>query len=319
MELRSCGPHTCLIATNTLTTTHIHDNVTDICTFFTRLTSNDSSREREFRDQTAITTKSFFGIQHTLDGDITRSPLIYLASTYTHLKDTKRHKYIYISIKAFLRSLVIYVYGYDQLCNQIPYEKCLTFDRALHSKYIRDTQYTVNQPTHTTFLSRNHYGLHIPSMFLTQLQGRTRELDVRLNSLDSTQHTPKMARLSTMSPHPKQHRNLLRDAIISLAQFGLHFRDTDEPIITISLQQLLHNTYNCTVLGQSLPTTCTSSSSSFIITGNRTGYLPFAHKQDLHLWLEDMIPLYSVNQHHHHLFAPSLLIYELSELISTID
>ena len=47
--------------------------------------------------------------------------------------------------------------------------------------------------------------------------------------------------------------------------------------------------------------------------------LPFAHKQDLHLWLEAMIPLDSVNQHLNHPSASPPLLYELPELLSTID
>ena len=127
-----------------------------------------------------------------------------------------------------------------------------------------------------------------------------------------------MTRLSTMSPHPNQHRHLIRDEILSLAQFVLHFRDTDELIIAITLQRLLHDTSNCTVYDQTLLTTSTTPNSPFTIIGNKTGQLSFAHKQDLHLWLEAVIPLYSMNQQHIHLSAPSPLLFELPELLSTI-
>ena len=162
------GAYTCSITTNTLTITHIHDDTTDLCTCSSsRLISTNISKEREFREHAAITTKLFFGIQHTLEGDISRPPIKCQASAYIRLKDTNRHKYSIVSIQTLLRSLVISVCGYNPLCNQIPSDKCLTFDQALHSKYIRDTRCTVTQPAHATFLSRDHHGLHIPSLLST--------------------------------------------------------------------------------------------------------------------------------------------------------
>ena len=86
-----------------------------------------------------------------------------------------------------LRSLVVSVYDYNPICNQITYGKCLQFDRTLHANYIRDTKHTFTQPTHILFLSRDQHVLHISSLLLPQLQGRARELDVRLNSPDPTQ------------------------------------------------------------------------------------------------------------------------------------
>ena len=151
---------------------------------------------------------------------------------YARLKETKCTRYSIITLQMLLRSLVISVYGYNSLCSQIPVDKCLTFDRALHAKYIRDTKHTIAQPAHATFLSWDHHGLHILSLLLTQLQGHIRELDVRLNSPDPAQHGPPLARLAAMESSPHQHRNLIRDAILSLARFGLHYRDADEPVIT---------------------------------------------------------------------------------------
>ena len=233
------------------------------------LTFNDSSCEKEFRDHTVTTIQSFFGIQHTLEGDISRSPIKCLSSAYTRLKDTKRHKYSIVSIQTLIRSLLVSIYGCSPLCNKISYDKCITFNQALHSKYIRDTRHTVTQPVHTTFLSRDHHGLYIPFILLAQLQGRARELDVRLNSPDPTQHAPPMVRLSTMSPYPNHYRYLIRDAIISLAQYGLYFRDTDEPSTAISLQQLLYITHLIVPFLDNQSTT--SSPPPFTITGNRTG------------------------------------------------
>ena len=122
------------------------------------------------------------------------------------------------------------------------------------------------------------------------------------------QNAPPLSRLSTMSPHPNQHRNLIRNAIVS-----------DEPILAISLQLLLYYTSECTVLGQPNTLTGNTSNSPFTIKGNSTGHLPFAHKQDLHLWYEAMIPLYSINQHLNHPSEPPPLLYDHPELLSTIN
>ena len=83
---------------------------------------------------------------------------------------------------------------------------------------------------------------------MIQLQGRTRELDVRLNSPDPAQYGPPLARLAAMDSSPHQHRNLIRDDVLSLARFGLHFRDADQPVITNTLQLLLHDRPDKTLL-----------------------------------------------------------------------
>ena len=190
---------------------------------------------------------------------MTGSPIKCLALVYTRLKDTKRYKYNIVSIQILIRSHVISVCEYTPLCNQIPYDKCLTFDRALHSKYTRDKKHTVTQPAHATFPSRDHHGLYIPSMLLFKLKGRARVMNVRLNLPDPTQHVPPMERMSHMPPHPKHHNNLIRDAAISLAQYDLHFWDTDEPIIPISHHILLNNTPDCTVLVHAITQQSTTS------------------------------------------------------------
>ena len=130
--------------------------------------------------------RNFFGINHTLEGDISHRHIKCLAAAYARLKDTIRHRYSIVSLQTLLRTLVILVCGYDPLCSQIPTTKCLNFDRALHFKYIAATKHTVTQPAYTMFLSYDHYGLHIPSLLLTQLQGCARELDVRFNSPNPT-------------------------------------------------------------------------------------------------------------------------------------
>ena len=83
--------------------------------------------------------------------------------------------------------------------------------------------------------------MYIVLLLLTQLQGRAHELDVQLNLPDPAQQAPPpLARLAAIGTSPYQHRNLIRDAILSLAQFGLHYRDADEPVITNTLQLLLY-------------------------------------------------------------------------------
>ena len=154
---------------------------------------------------------------------------------YARLKETKRTRYSIITLQILLHSLVISIYGYNPLYSQITVDKCLSFDRDVHAKYIKDTKHTITQPAHANFLSRDHHGLHIPSLLLTQLQDRTRELDVCINSPDSTQHGLPLVRLAAMDTTPHQHRNMIRDTILSLVRFELHYRDGDEPVITNTL------------------------------------------------------------------------------------
>ena len=118
-------------------------------------------RDKEFRGYSAMPTKFSVGITHTLTGGITQEPIKCIASAYAWLKDTKRTRYRIVYIQILLHTLIISVYDYTPLCNQIPYEKCFQFDRTLHFKYIKYTKYTVTQLAHTVFLSRNRYGLHI--------------------------------------------------------------------------------------------------------------------------------------------------------------
>ena len=151
-------------------------------------------------------------------------------------------------------------------------------------------KHTVTQPAHATFPSRDHHGLYIPSMLLFKLKGQVRVMNVCLNLPDPTQHVPPMERMSHMPSHPKHHNNLIRDAAISLAQYDLHFWDTDEPIIPLSHHILLNSTPDCTVLVHAITQQSTTSTSWFTITENRTGHILFAHNHDLHLWLEKMIP-----------------------------
>ena len=163
------APHTCAKTTNSLTTTHISDkyNNTTISSVLDK--STESTRENKFHGHSTIATKSLFGITHILTGGISQAHIKRLAAAYTRLKETKRNKHSIISIQTLLHTLVISVSSYNPLCTQIPFDKCLKFDRTMHFKYIKDTNPTVTQPAHATFVSHDHHDLHIPSMFLTQL------------------------------------------------------------------------------------------------------------------------------------------------------
>ena len=51
------------------------------------------------------------------------------------------------------------------------------------------------------------------------------------------------------TPHQHQHQHLIRDVILRLAQFGIHYRDTIKPVVTNTLQFLLHGRLDKTLLG----------------------------------------------------------------------
>ena len=280
------APHTCDITTNTLTTTNHNDDHDGPTRSTTTHQSTASTHENEFRGQLKVQTRNFFGIHQTLTGDISHAHIKCLVAVYAHLKGTMRHRYSIISVQTLLRTLVISVCGYNPLYSQIPTNKCLTFDRALHFKYIAATKHTVTQQAHATFLSRDHHGLHIPSLLLTQLQGRARKFDVSLNSPDPTQHAPPLDRLAAMIPQPNDHKNLIRDAIISLAQYSLHFRDADQPLTSLSLQLLLHDHPARTHLEQPSAQHNISSTSPFSITRAFEEHTPYSHNQDLHQWID---------------------------------
>ena len=88
---------------------------------------------------------------------------------------------------------------------------------------------------------------------------------VRLNSPESSQKGPHMARLAIITPVQSHRRNLTRDVIVSLAQYGMHYRDVDEPITTNTLQLLLYKRPVKTLLGQPHTNKCSDSNSTFNI------------------------------------------------------
>ena len=90
----------------------------------------------------AMVTKLFFGVTYVLTDGITQVHIKCLASTYTQLKDIRCSRYIIVSIQTLLHTLVISVCDYNTLCTQIPYDKCIHFDRELQFKYVKDTSTT---------------------------------------------------------------------------------------------------------------------------------------------------------------------------------
>ena len=119
-----------------------------------------------------------------------------------------------------------------------------------------------------------------------------------------------------MSPSPHQHRNLIRDAILSLAQFGLHYRDADEPVLTNTLQLLLYRRQDKTLLGQPNTHAILDTNSPFTIHGNVLEHTPYSHYQELHQWLKSPTATYP------HVacddIAPPPLLYEVDEVDDAI-
>ena len=136
-------PHIYAITTNNLTTTQLVDDYNDTLKSSVKHHTTNMTCDKNFRGYSAMVTNSFFGITHTLMTGVTQTPIKCLASTHARLKDTKRSRYIIVSIKTLLRTLVISVYDNSPLCTQIPYDKDFQFDRILHFKYIKDTKHTV--------------------------------------------------------------------------------------------------------------------------------------------------------------------------------
>ena len=64
---------------------------------------------------------------------------------------------------------------------------------------------------------------------------------------------------------PQQHHNLIRDDIVSLAQYSIHYRDADELVITDTLQLMLHDRSGRTLFGQSYSNNCTDLNIPFNI------------------------------------------------------
>ena len=122
-----------------------------------------------------------------------------------------------------------------------------------------------------------------------------------------------MAHLATIVPTPSHHRNLICDSIISLAQYRLHYRNTDEPIITNTLHLLLHERPDKSLLGQPHTIKCYDSNSPLTITDNLLEHTPYAHNHGLHQWLR-VVLRHPFTDNGHHTVHPPLLLYEVEKI-----
>ena len=140
--------------------------------------------------------------------------------------------------------------SYNPLCTLIQHKHCLRFDKRTHNLYLSGTSHTRTQPVHATFLDRTYHGLYIPSMLNQQLRSYVRGLDVRLNSNEPLQSAFPRARLAALHQNHTRTPNLIHTASRYISTYDIHRRDADQPIITNTLQILLHHTANLLLLGQ---------------------------------------------------------------------
>lgn len=112
---------------------------------------------------------------------------------------------------------------------------------------------------------------------------------------------------------PHQHRNLILDVLLSLAQFGLQYRDSDEPVINNTLQLLLHDRPDKALIGQSHINACLDSICLFTITSNILNYTPYSHNDELHQWLQHMTHA-QPQIYDHDNYSPHPLLYGVEEI-----
>ena len=116
-----------------------------------------------------------------------------------------------------------------------------------------------------------------------------------------------------MNNTPNQRHNLIHDDITSLAQYGLHYRDADEPIITNTLPLLLHEHPDRTFLDQPHTNRYVDLSIPFTIIGNIVEHTPCSLNHELHQWLKVATHpsnIYLDNNSH----SPHTLLYEVKEV-----
>lgn len=128
-----------------------------------------------------------------------------------------------------------------------------------------------------------------------------------------------LALLVVMATQPNHHTNLIRDTIISLAQYGLHFQNIDRPVINSSLHLLVHKILHHTLMGQSTTHICIDSTIPFTITKNRDEYNLYAHNQDLYQWLVQIPPRHTVDRYDNQLLPSPPLLFEVEEFQFTIE
>ena len=120
-----------------------------------------------------------------------------------------------------------------------------------------------------------------------------------------------------MGTSPHQHRNLIRDAILILTQFGLHYRDADELVITNTLRLFLHGRPDKTLLGQPNNHTIADANSPFTIHGNVLEHTPYSHNYELHQWITSTTTT-SYPHTDYSALPPPLLLYEVEEIDEAI-
>ena len=126
-------------------------------------------------------------------------------------------------------------------------------------------------------------------MLNQQLKSCARELDVRLNSNEPLQSAFPRAILAALHQNHTRTPNLIHTASRYISTYGIHLRDADQPIITNTLQTLLHHTDNPLLLGQTRQSTTNTNPTPFNINGDSSTHLPFTHRQPLHNSLTDLV------------------------------
>ena len=86
-------------------------------------------------------------------------------------------------------------------------------------------------------------------MLNQQLKSCARELDVHLNSNEPLQSAFPRARLAALHQNHTRTPNLIHTACHYISINGIHLRDADKPILTNTLQTLLHHADGLPLLG----------------------------------------------------------------------
>ena len=128
-------------------------------------------------------------------------------------------------------------------------------------------------------------------MLNQQLKSCARELDVRLNSNEPLQSAFPRARLAALHQNHTRTPSLIHTASRYISTYGIHLRDANQPIITNTLQTLLHHTDNPLLLGQPRHSTTNTNPTPFNINGDSITHLPFTHRQSLLNSLTELVAL----------------------------
>ena len=129
------------------------------------------------------------------------------------------------SVQNLITALVHSVCDYNPLCNPINIPKYLFFNKRVHATYRKLTKRIISQPSHAILSNRQHHGLHIFSFQDDQLKSHTHELNVRIDSTDTTQHAQPRVRFAYLEHNHTRTPNLINDTILSLSQYDFYLRD----------------------------------------------------------------------------------------------